>query len=450
MRARWWMALWLVLLVGCGTPAKSVRLETRRGETFLHTPRSVGGRVELKPEEFRVAVRQLGRDAPVSKNPRTFALRLFADSVPSSSPYIRTSLGVVAGSASSRRGLLLLVDEPASGSELARAYTRWCERKNSPRDCLGLLEGEFMLDEQARRTWAFHIALGAVWDETAEALGELTSKEALIDLVAATGAVYFSLWLLPEPVSKGIAAVLTVGLIAYLGWDTVWSLIQGFGALSARVREATTFEEVRTAGEEYGQIMGRNAARVFILLATAAIGSTAQTMAERIPPLPGSSRAAVVGLGQMGVRLSAVGLVDAVVVSPEGALSIALAPGAVAATVQGGAELSDTEGHEHHLATNKWKDASHSGGPWTPKFEELFERAGMSLDDPANKVRINGHKGPHPQKYHEEVYERLRDAIEDCVSMRQCAERLTSALRALAEEASTPGTRLNKWVTKSE
>jgi len=46
------------------------------------------------------------------------------------------------------------------------------------------------------------------------------------------GAVYFALWLAPDPVlSKGIAATLTVALIAYLGWDTVWSLVEGWRVL---------------------------------------------------------------------------------------------------------------------------------------------------------------------------------------------------------------------------
>ena len=46
---------------------------------------------------------------------------------------------------------------------------------------------------------------------------------------------------MPEPVSKGLAASLTAGLIAYLGVDTVWSLIQGWRLLVAEADRATSF-----------------------------------------------------------------------------------------------------------------------------------------------------------------------------------------------------------------
>lgn len=73
----------------------------------------------------------------------------------------------------------------------------------------------------------------------------------------------------------------------------------------------------------------------------------------------------------------------------------------------------------------------------------------MSLNDPANRVRVKGHAGPHPREYPEEVYRRLRDAIEDCASVRTCKEQLTSALGELAEEITTPGSRLNLLVGRS-
>jgi hypothetical protein len=80
---------------------------------------------------------------------------------------------------------------------------------------------------------------------------------------------------------------------------------------------------------------------------------------------------------------------------------------------------------------------------------KLFDRAGMPLDDPANKVRVKGHKGPHPEEYHREVYRRLNDAVEDCSSMRQCREALTAELKKLAQEIATEGTHLNKLITRT-
>ncbi|WP_342747660.1 AHH domain-containing protein [Melittangium boletus] len=441
----------LTLLVGCGTSTRAVRLETGRGEpVVLESPKAVEP-VELDGEAFREAVQKLGRAVPVSTPPREAALQLFADSLrPHAYSRMRVSLGVVAVQ-QPRRGRLLVPEQKEEGRELASAYGRWCGRKGTPGDCLRLLEEGPTLDEEARRTLAFQFALDSVWEETAEALVELSDKEAIVAMLATTGAVYFGLWLLPEPVSKGVAAVLTVGLIAYLGWDTVWSLIQGYRVMAARVKGASTFEEVREAGERYGEVMGKNAARVFIMLATAALGSTAQTMAAKLPTLPGSAQASLVGAGQGGLRLAAVGQVEAVAVSAGGVVTIALDPEAVTArgTSAAASEPVTADVHEHHIASNKWWDSTKNGGPWSPKFQTFFDQAGMSLDDAANKVRVRGHKGPHPKEYHEEVYERLRDAMEDCSSMRQCREALTEALGMLAEEISTSGSKLNKLVTRS-
>src|SRR4028119_553399 len=85
----------------------------------------------------------------------------------------------------------------------------------------------------------------------------------------------------------------------------------------------------------------------------------------------------------------------------------------------------DEEGEWHHIATDKWTHATHSGGPWTPKLQRIFDRAGMSLNDPANTVRVKGHRGPHPQEYHERIYERLDEATKGCRSIQQCQQALT-------------------------
>ncbi|MFY1827939.1 hypothetical protein ACN47A_18610 [Myxococcus fulvus] len=160
--------------------------------------------------------------------------------------------------------------------------------------------------------------------------------------------VYLMLWLLPEPISKGAAAILTASLIAWLGVDTVWSLIRGWGALTTDVRGATSFSELHAAGERYGEVMGGNAARVFVMLATAAIGNTAG-LARKIPTLPGHAQAARVAVTQGGFRLSAVAQVEAVAISSEGVLTLALAPGAVAMVAssaggQGGSPRGDASG----------------------------------------------------------------------------------------------------------
>jgi hypothetical protein len=199
--------------------------------------------------------------------------------------------------------------------------------------------------------------------------------------------------------------------------------------------------------------MGKNAARAFVMLAMAALGSTAQTLATRVPTLPGSAQASVVGAGQGGFRLAAAGQVTSVAVAPGGVITIGLDPEAVAETARGtravASEPVESAAHEHHIATNKWWDSTSSGGPWSPIFQKLFDRAGMSLDDAANKVRVPGHKGPHPVEYHQEVFRRLQRATRGCRSIQQCRDGLTAELKELAAEIATPGTELNKLVTRA-
>lgn len=77
-------------------------------------------------------------------------------------------------------------------------------------------------------------------------------------------------------------------------------------------------------------------------------------------------------------------------------------------------------------------------------------RAGMSLNDPANKVRVQGHQGPHPQEYRERIYNRLDEATKGCSSIEQCRKALTAELERLAKQISTEGTSLNKLVTREQ
>jgi hypothetical protein len=103
---------------------------------------------------------------------------------------------------------------------------------------------------------------------------------------------------------------------------------------------------------------------------------------------------------------------------------------------------------KHHIATVCNDKDSSRGGPWTPRFRAIFAKAGMSMEDPANKMPLQGHYGPHPQRYHEIVHEILNSATQTCRSVVDCREKLTLALKALAKEIATPGTELNQLVTR--
>ncbi len=329
--------LLLVLLVGCSMASRVVRLDTGQGKPLVVTPRGGEPPVQLREGEFKASLAELAREVRPVANPLQHARRLMFDSLWHEEVYLTWT---------GRR--LELDPEGETARRAAQAcltlthdYGRWCERQGRSRDCLLLLKHGPVLDADGRYVVSMELALGVVWNETQEAFKDMASPEAVRATLVSVMAMYLMLWSIPEPASKGLAASLTAGLIAYLGVDTVWSLIQGWRLLVAEADRATTFDELRAAGERFGRVMGKNSARVFILLTTAAIGNTAG-LALKGPGLPGASRAVVLAESQAGFRWAAVGEVRSVAVSAEGFFTIALAPGAVAMTAGSGDSGSPT------------------------------------------------------------------------------------------------------------
>jgi hypothetical protein len=157
------------------------------------------------------------------------------------------------------------------------------------------------------------------------------SPQAVVATLVGGLTMYAILLSLPEPVTKGVAALMTLGAMAYLGWDTVWRLIDGWLVLMKEVDRATTFDQLYASGEKFSDVMGEKAARAFVMLATVAMGNTAAGMATALPALPGAGQAAVVAGVQLNIRWTAPALaqVESVALSAEG-VTIALAPNAVA------------------------------------------------------------------------------------------------------------------------
>ncbi|MDT7486809.1 RHS repeat-associated core domain-containing protein [Citrobacter koseri] len=100
----------------------------------------------------------------------------------------------------------------------------------------------------------------------------------------------------------------------------------------------------------------------------------------------------------------------------------------------------------HHLATNK-----HS--TWSDRFRELFKKNDLGkfkngkwrrdvLNDPLNKIDVPGHKGPHPEGMHQEIYDRLSAASD------RGQDAFRKEIEKLRVEAVTPGTWLNDILTK--
>jgi hypothetical protein len=311
-------------------------------------------------------------------------------------------------------------------------------------DCLGgaLVAGKY-LDMQGRYMLAMALSKSPVLEEFEKALGEMVSMQAVMQAAMATIVTLLVLLAMPEPITKFIAAWATVGLILWVGGKTLYNLITGWFQLMEEVKVATTFEEIREAGEKFGKLFSREAAQAFAMMAMALLTRTAKGFAEQVGTLPGSAQVSMQAAGREGVLLSEVGAVESVAVTADG-FSVVLAPGAVAMAARGG-RGDRTE--NHHIGTIRNKKSTLRGGPWTPLFEELFARAGMRLKDRQNIVPIQGHKGPHPQRYHQIVLESLQRALGGCSTIAECRARLLPALDDLAKQISTPGTELNRLVT---
>jgi hypothetical protein len=137
----------------------------------------------------------------------------------------------------------------------------------------------------------------------------------------------------PEPVTKGLAAVLTVYLVVYLGLGPVRAMADAGWRLLEESKQATTAEELKDAGHRFGRVLGDNGMRVLLLLATAALGGK-ESFLGKGPGLPGFARAAMTSPMRTGVRLEAAGQVGSVALGVK-ELTVVLAPTAVAAVAMG-------------------------------------------------------------------------------------------------------------------
>jgi len=234
-------------------------------------------------------------------------------------------------------GLLAPEEEQA----LREEYLGHCESRGGG-DCLGLFTDGPYLRTDDRRTLALALSLGPVLEESRTALArELDYQAVMASLVWAVG-LYCAMWLVPEPTTKGAAAVVSALLVAWLGVDTVWKLMDGWAKLATRAHEARTFAELRQAGEEYAKVLGTEAARALILAVATLTRRTLGEVAAKVRTLPGHSfaatqwetqgGAAVLGrvqavemaVAQERALATAVATVETVVATPHGAIAVAM------------------------------------------------------------------------------------------------------------------------------
>jgi hypothetical protein len=280
---------------------------TGEGEAIFATLPTNHQPVEVRDAEFRAVLTALVLDTP---------LRVAA---------FRSPLYV------SRK--LALASTPLGGaawrSELARSYGRFCERRGTPGDCLTLFEDGPDLQADDRRSIALALAVGpALEGLDAEVRATLNPTRLLATVsIAITG--YMALLLAPEPVTKGVAAAFTVLLWGYLGWE-FFDLLRAYTQLSQDAERASTFAELRDAGERFGRTIGPNSVRILVMLGTAAIGETAALL-SKVPKLPGFGQASRTVEVTTGLRLGEAATAERIIISvSEGALRAVLPVNAVA------------------------------------------------------------------------------------------------------------------------
>ncbi|MDC0707121.1 AHH domain-containing protein [Stigmatella sp. ncwal1] len=444
-----WRILWkvealiLAVLVGCTTTQQGIRMDSgAEGETLLYISRVATTKpVEVTPEQVTEAIRRLAREVRLTGSPRETVERLFQlDALYGDYLYLLRERKLVP----LESGMPLEGALTEGEQKLVNRYKAWCRSAQGVEgDCLGALVGGKHLDMQGRYMLAMALSKSPVLKEFQKALGDMVSMRAVLQAAIGTVVTLLVLLALPEPITKFVAAWATAALVLWVGAFTLYNLVKGWFELMEEVKVATTFEEIREAGEKFGRLFSREAAQAFAMIVMALLTHSAKGFVEQVETLPGSAQVSLHAVEQEGVLLSEVGAVESVAVTEDG-FRMALAPGAVAMATSGGRR---NRVEDHHIGTIANEISTLRGGPWTPRLKRLFARAGMRLTDEENIVPLKGHKGPHPQRYHEIVYDRIDRALGDCRAIAQCQARLIRELQSLAEEIATPGTELNHLVT---
>ncbi|HZI04005.1 MAG TPA: AHH domain-containing protein, partial [Archangium sp.] len=281
-----------------------------------------------------------------------------------------------------------------------------------------------------------------------EAARELFSSRVFLSSVALSVLVYFTAWLAPEPLfTKAFVATWTLRLALAVGAWELGQFARACVRLYQEAEAARTVEELEAVAERFGKAVGGTGLRVLMLVASMGV-------ARGLPEVPQGGLGALLraprfalpgGLSMGGVQTVQMVADGTIIVT---GVAAGTAASAVGRACTDGSESQDGY-HWHHLATNKNDISERFGGPWTPRFEQLFELAGMRLDAAENLVYLKGHKGPHPEAYHEAVFEKLNSELRDCGTVSRCRGTLLQALGKLAEDVCTPGSRLHRLVTKS-
>ncbi|WNG21778.1 hypothetical protein F0U63_02705 [Cystobacter fuscus] len=315
--------------------------------------------------------------------------------------------------------------------------------------------------ESARWFQALKLSPRYMGDGTREAAVEMFKSPAMLLSVGMSMMLYMMAWAAPEPVfTKAFATAVTLGLLMTYTVVELHNVGMACLTLYREAEAARTREQLEAVAERFGKAMGGVGLRVLVTVA-------GTQLAKGLPEVPGGGlwarlsppRFAFAGGGARGGLSVGTGARAQVSVANGTVVLMGVSANMTASAVASAVSSARTTGdcaqskaddnHAHHLCTNKNNKSEITGGPWTPRFEELFARARMSLDDPANIVYLRGHQGPHPQEYHRELFNRLEAALRTCRTRAECRAKLLEELDRSARDVCTPGSKLNKLVTRS-
>jgi len=285
---------------------------------------------------------------------------------------------------------------PASyvlGDAFVPGYNQLCASRRQSGDCLDLL-GDGSFDTDDRQRVAMSIAWHSVLAGVALELGRSVDPERVYVMVTSAMVGFMAMLAFPEPITKLILTGLTLAAVAYVGWDTIFSIRDGWKALKASCESATSFADLRAAGKRFGTIIGERVGRIIVMLLVAAMGANLGSFTARLSSLPGFTRAAQLFQARCGFSFGAVtaGNVQAVTISASGAV-VALTPGAVWATTnamaggRSGGSGPSAPGHvwfKNHKALVKALGPAGKGKAWHHIVEQ----------NPGNMKRLG------PEKIH--------------------------------------------------
>lgn len=238
-------------------------------------------------------------------------------------------------------------------------YSRFCEQRGSPGDCLSLLEDGPVLHADDLRAIALALAVGPALEDAGAEMKGLLNPTQVLSTVSFALATYLALLVLPEPISKGVSAFFTECLWGYLGWE-FFELLRAYRQLHDDAPRAASFSELQEIGARFGRVIGPNSVRILVLLATASAGGELGPTAKG-PILPGMAQASRMSRVRLGRPLMEVATAteQLIVSAPEGTLRLVLAPNVVAmAAGGGGAGGTGPRGQSPPKAYRAWRSFS--------------------------------------------------------------------------------------------